>query len=106
MSTSVIRRCAAAVFGMVSVMGMAAPAIAESPPFSVVSGPRDADPGPAYRPGPKGNNVPPPEEDDERPRRYYTDCDQVRAEGAWPLYRGQPGYASYLDTDGDGIACN
>ncbi|WP_245673664.1 excalibur calcium-binding domain-containing protein [Nocardia lijiangensis] len=106
MSNSVIRRCAAAAFGAVTLIGMAAPAIAESPPFSVVSGPRDADPGPTYRPGPKGDNVPPPKDDDERPRRYYANCDQVRAEGAWPLYRGQPGYASYLDTDGDGIACN
>ncbi|TQM29967.1 excalibur calcium-binding domain-containing protein [Nocardia bhagyanarayanae] len=100
-----ISRCAAAIFGAVTMLGMAAPAIAESTPFSVVSGPRDADPGPTYRPGPKGDNVPPPK-DDERPRRYYANCDQVRAEGAWPLYRGEPGYASYLDFDGDGIACN
>jgi hypothetical protein len=29
----------------------------------------------------------------------------VRAAGAAPLYRGQPGYSSRLDRDGDGVAC-
>jgi hypothetical protein len=29
----------------------------------------------------------------------------VRAAGAAPLYRGQPGYSSKLDRDGDGVAC-
>lgn len=36
---------------------------------------------------------------------YYANCDEVRAAGAAPLYRGQPGYRSGLDRDGDGIAC-
>jgi hypothetical protein len=36
---------------------------------------------------------------------YYENCTAVRAAGAAPLYRGQPGYASKLDRDGDGIAC-
>ncbi|MBN9327583.1 MAG: hypothetical protein BGO38_17955 [Cellulomonas sp. 73-145] len=36
---------------------------------------------------------------------YYKNCDAVRAAGKAPLYRGQPGYASNLDRDGDGIAC-
>jgi hypothetical protein len=35
----------------------------------------------------------------------YANCDAVRAAGAAPLYRGQPGYSSKLDRDGDGIAC-
>ncbi|MFI6938539.1 excalibur calcium-binding domain-containing protein [Streptomyces sp. NPDC050418] len=26
--------------------------------------------------------------------------------GAAPIYRGQPGYRSGLDRDGDGIACD
>ncbi|WP_432421632.1 excalibur calcium-binding domain-containing protein, partial [Nocardia brasiliensis] len=26
----------------------------------------------------------------------YTNCDQVRAEGAGPLYRGERGYNAYL----------
>lgn len=36
---------------------------------------------------------------------YYDNCTAVRAAGAAPLYRGQPGYASHLDRDGDGVAC-
>jgi hypothetical protein len=36
---------------------------------------------------------------------YYANCTAARAAGAAPLYRGQPGYRSGLDRDGDGIAC-
>lgn len=36
---------------------------------------------------------------------YYENCDAARAAGAAPLYRGDPGYASHLDRDDDGIAC-
>lgn len=36
---------------------------------------------------------------------YYKNCSAVRAAGKAPLYRGQPGYASHLDRDHDGIAC-
>ena len=36
---------------------------------------------------------------------YYKNCSAVRAAGKAPIYRGQPGYASHLDRDGDGIAC-
>jgi hypothetical protein len=36
----------------------------------------------------------------------YQNCDDVRRHGAAPLYRGQHGYSSKLDRDGDGIACN
>ncbi|MGH3723923.1 MAG: excalibur calcium-binding domain-containing protein [Mycobacterium sp.] len=35
----------------------------------------------------------------------YPNCAAVRAAGAAPLYRGQPGYSSKLDRDGDGVAC-
>jgi hypothetical protein len=38
--------------------------------------------------------------------RYYANCAAVRAAGAAPLHRGQPGYeAPRLDRDGDGVAC-
>jgi excalibur calcium-binding domain-containing protein len=37
---------------------------------------------------------------------YYANCDAARAAGAAPIYRGQPGYRSGLDRDGDGIACD
>lgn len=39
------------------------------------------------------------------PEPYYANCAAVRAAGAAPLYRGQPGYGSHLDRDGDGVAC-
>ena len=36
---------------------------------------------------------------------YYANCTAARAAGVTPIYRGQPGYRSALDRDGDGIAC-
>jgi hypothetical protein len=36
---------------------------------------------------------------------YYVNCTAARAAGAAPILRGQPGYSSKLDRDGDGIAC-
>ena len=36
---------------------------------------------------------------------YYKNCAAVEAAGKAPLRRGQPGYRSGLDSDGDGVAC-
>jgi hypothetical protein len=36
---------------------------------------------------------------------YYANCTAVRAAGAAPIHRGEPGYSAKLDRDGDGIAC-
>ena len=36
---------------------------------------------------------------------YYANCTAARAAGAAPIMRGEPGYASKLDRDADGIAC-
>ncbi|MGO2845558.1 MAG: GmrSD restriction endonuclease domain-containing protein [Brevibacterium aurantiacum] len=36
---------------------------------------------------------------------YYKNCTAVRDAGAAPVRRGDPGYASHLDRDGDGIGC-
>lgn len=36
---------------------------------------------------------------------YYKNCTAVRAAGADPIRRGDPGYGSHLDRDGDGVAC-
>ena len=36
---------------------------------------------------------------------FYANCAAVRAAGKAPLRRGDPGYSSSLDRDGDGIAC-
>lgn len=35
----------------------------------------------------------------------YKNCDEVRAAGAAPIRRGDPGYSENLDRDGDGIGC-
>ncbi|MEV0545142.1 excalibur calcium-binding domain-containing protein [Nocardia salmonicida] len=35
----------------------------------------------------------------------YSNCKAVKAAGAAPLRRGDPGYSSDLDRDGDGVAC-
>ncbi|MFJ6697949.1 excalibur calcium-binding domain-containing protein [Streptomyces sp. NPDC091272] len=39
------------------------------------------------------------------PKVYYENCAAVRAAGAAPVREGQPGYASHLDRDGDGVGC-
>ncbi len=36
---------------------------------------------------------------------YYSGCNEVRAAGKAPLYRGSPGYREGMDGDGDGVAC-
>lgn len=36
---------------------------------------------------------------------YYANCTEVWDDDAAPLRRGDPGYRSGLDPDGDGIAC-
>lgn len=101
---SVIRRAAPAIGAACLVVG----ALALVPPTATaeasttatfISHPDDSWPTPD-RSG-KGD-------DDQKKRsaKIYTDCDQVRAEGAGTIYRGDPGYNSFLDQDGDGIACN
>lgn len=35
----------------------------------------------------------------------YANCAAARAAGAAPILRGEPGYSSKLDRDGDGVAC-
>jgi hypothetical protein len=36
---------------------------------------------------------------------YYRGCNEARAAGVAPIYRGQPGYRPGMDGDDDGIAC-
>lgn len=36
---------------------------------------------------------------------YWRGCDDARAAGTHPIYRGEPGYREGLDGDYDGIAC-
>ncbi|MFF8265061.1 excalibur calcium-binding domain-containing protein [Streptomyces virginiae] len=35
----------------------------------------------------------------------YTNCTAVKAAGAAPIRRGDPGYGRHLDRDGDGVGC-
>lgn len=36
---------------------------------------------------------------------HYANCTEARNAGVTPIYKGEPGYASHLDRDGDGVAC-
>lgn len=49
--------------------------------------------------------APEPEPEPPAPSTYYANCTAARAAGPTPLYRGDPGYASHLDRDDDGVAC-
>jgi hypothetical protein len=35
----------------------------------------------------------------------FRNCTAARAAGAAPVRRGDPGYGSHLDRDGDGVGC-
>lgn len=36
---------------------------------------------------------------------HWAGCNDARAVGTAPIYRGEPGYDETMDGDGDGIAC-
>jgi hypothetical protein len=55
------------------------------------------------RPPPASNDA--PRKSRARPDVYYPGCNEARAAGAAPIYRGQPNYRPGMDGDGDGIAC-
>lgn len=40
-----------------------------------------------------------------RTQGAYANCSAARADGAANIRRGEPGYGSHLDRDGDGVAC-
>lgn len=48
---------------------------------------------------------PPAQPEPALQQAYYSSCREAKAAGAAPLYRGDPGYRSGLDRDGDGVAC-
>ena len=73
--------------------GHKASADADRPASSTQQPPQHATSKPAQSPGNGGAEV------------YYENCDAVRAAGAAPIHRGDPGYGSHLDRDGDGSAC-
>ena len=56
--------------------------------------------------GPQCGGGKPPEAPDAEVRPAdYADCRQAAAVGATPLRRGDTGYSSEMDSDGDGLAC-
>ena len=42
----------------------------------------------------------------EPQKEFYASCDDAKAAGAAPMYKGDPGYRPELDRDKDGIACD
>jgi hypothetical protein len=77
-----------------------------------------ASPSPTPSPSPSTTPTPSPEPTTAEPtpeptaqpepapqQAYYSSCREAKAAGAAPLYRGDPGYRSRLDRDGDGVAC-
>ena len=86
-----------------------APAPAKDPvPATKDPAPVKKDPAPAPAPAPapvKKDPPPAPKQDDSSGSAYYKNCDAVRAAGAAPIHRGDPGYAKHLDRDGDGVGC-
>ncbi|WP_433505317.1 excalibur calcium-binding domain-containing protein [Pseudonocardia halophobica] len=86
----------------------AAPAAVEEPvadaprvdaPRPFVAAPRAAVPAPAA-PAPAA-----PAPASGGSSAHYANCSAAKAAGAAPLYRGDAGYRSALDRDGDGVAC-
>lgn len=76
-----------------------APPKVEAPP--AVPEPAPVVPAPA--PAPPAPVVAPPAP--QAPTVTYASCTAVRAAGAAPIHRGDPGYSTKLDKDGDGVAC-
>ncbi|MDF2721941.1 MAG: hypothetical protein K0Q59_1616 [Paenibacillus sp.] len=64
----------------------------------------EQNPAPATTPVPK-QPVTTPAPKQQQPFVSYSNCTQVKAAGKAPLRRGDAGYSSKLDRDGDGIAC-
>ncbi|MFI6171503.1 excalibur calcium-binding domain-containing protein [Nocardia sp. NPDC051052] len=105
MSYSVMRRVAPAIGAACLVAGAIAlvPSTAAAAPIAAaISSPDDSWPTPDR----DGKSDDDQKKKKKRSAKIYTDCDQVRAEGAGPIYRGDPSYNSFLDQDGNGIACD
>ncbi|MGW3466925.1 excalibur calcium-binding domain-containing protein [Saccharopolyspora sp. NPDC000995] len=58
----------------------------------------EPEPEPEPEPSPEGDSG-------QSPVAYYPSCKAAKAAGVAPLHRGDPGYSSKLDRDGDGVAC-
>ena len=56
-------------------------------------------------PLPGGGGAPATTTSEESGAPVYPDCAAVRAEGAAPIHRGDPGWSEQFDGDGDGVGC-
>ncbi|WP_425540761.1 excalibur calcium-binding domain-containing protein [Rhodococcus aetherivorans] len=69
-------------------MTVVAPAVASAGPLSWIASGSGSGSGSAGSSGPS-----------------YANCTEARQAGVTPIFRGEPGYASHLDGDNDGVAC-
>ncbi|WP_199863448.1 MULTISPECIES: excalibur calcium-binding domain-containing protein [unclassified Streptomyces] len=84
------------------------PTTAEPTPEPTTAPPRTTAPRPTRTPAPAPTTREPEPvrtTEDAPEEVYYANCTAVRAAGAAPIHRGEPGYDSHLDRDGDGVAC-
>lgn len=91
--------------GVAGLWGPPCGGMTDSVPVAAAPAPAAAAPAaPAPAPQPQAAQLPAPQAP-AAPQQGFKNCSAARAAGAAPLYRGQPGYASHLDRDNDGIAC-
>lgn len=95
-----------------AAIAFAAPAATADPLSDLLCNSGSAQLCPPAQPQQNVPNTPPPlaqppqaQPPQTQPAPYYKNCDEVRRAGKAPLHRGDPGYASHLDRDNDGIAC-
>lgn len=79
------------------------PTTTEPPPPTTTQPPPTTTQPPATQPPPPPTTQPPPPPEPDPV--YYSNCSEARAAGAAPVRRGDPGYGTHLDRDGDGIGC-
>lgn len=79
---------------------------ATRPPSTTAKPPATTDP-PVLVPEDEPLSAPDPEAEVNAPSvpTHFSSCKAAKAAGAAPLHRGEPGYSSRLDRDGDGTAC-
>jgi hypothetical protein len=78
---------------------------AEPLPGGVVAAVPAPPPAPAPEPAPVPVPAPLPPPATAPTATFYKNCTAARDAGAAPVHRGDPGYGSHLDRDGDGIGC-
>ncbi|MEU1761231.1 excalibur calcium-binding domain-containing protein [Micromonospora sp. NPDC005652] len=88
-----------------SSTGRAAPAFVAAAPSTPATTAPSADAATATVSAAPSSAAAKPKPKPSPPTVRYVDCAAVRRAGAAPLRRGEPGYRSGLDRDGDGRAC-